>query len=296
MTDVRAQLPTSLETKPGVPPATGYFELSRFEPSELSQALTPTWYVRSDSCCVAYSIVSAGDELSRSEQADEYMVVFPGASTSAEVRAGEDVRAVDGETVAVVPAGDSTIRMKSTGVVVRIFSNSVSDLLPKCLNAASHEGRPVHPYQTWPESNSPGTVKVYALADIPDDSSRFGRIFRCSTVMANVLPATIGPRDLAKRPMKPHHHDEFEQISLQLDGDFLHHMRTPWIGNRTEWRDDEHVTCESPAIVVIPRQIQHGLESVGPMRHQLLDIFAPPRIDFSTQPGWVLNGDDYPMP
>ena len=112
--------------------------------------------------------------------------------------------------------------------------------------------------------------------------------------MVNVLPEDDTPRDATK--LSPHHHDDFEQISLQIHGDYVHHMRAPWTPDSTTWRDDEHRHCTSPAIVVIPPGLIHTSQSVGEMHHWLIDVFAPPRADFSNRPGWVLNADEYPMP
>ena len=94
----------------------------------------------------------------------------------------------------------------------------------------------------------------------------------------------------------PYHHDDFEQISLQIEGDYVHHMRTTWTPDSTLWRDDQHQACASPAMVVIPPPLVHTSQGVGDMPHWLIDLFAPPRVDFSDKPGWVLNADEYPMP
>ena len=47
---------------------------------------------------------------------------------------------------------------------------------------------------------------------------------------------------------------------------------------------------------MIPPMLIHTSQSVNEMQHWLIDVFAPPRLDFSSRPGWVRNADDYPMP
>ena len=103
-----------------------------------------------------------------------------------------------------------------------------TDLLERCRNADVYaEPDPnVTPFAPWPDPPAGHGIRVYPLADIPKDSGRFGRMLRCSTIMVNYFYPDDEPRDPHK--LSPHHHDDFEQISLQLEGDYVHHIRTPW--------------------------------------------------------------------
>ena len=77
---------------------------------------------------------------------------------------------------------------------------------------------------------------------------------------------------------------------------FIHHIRYPWTSDSTRWEPDQHLATASPSAAIIPPPAIHTTQDVGEGEAWLIDIFAPPRIDFSLKPGFVLNEADYPLP
>lgn len=253
-----------------------------------------TWLTRGQNFLVSYSISAAQFVLERTGQADEYVLLIPDHDTRAVIEANGERIEVDGHNLVIVPPGDSRITLPGGGRVTRIFSTRSDDLNALCSNATSYaEPHPnVALLEPWPEPVGGYRIRAYSL-DVPPTPGRFGRIFRCTTMMINVLDAQNGPRDVTK--LSPHHHDDFEQGSLSLDGSFIHHLRWPWTSNYNVWRQDEHAHVQSPSLTVIPPPAIHTSRGMDAGLNQLVDIFSPPRTDFSEQ-GWVLNADEYPMP
>jgi mannose-6-phosphate isomerase-like protein (cupin superfamily) len=110
--------------------------------------------------------------------------------------------------------------------------------------------------------------------------------------MINLFLPWTTPRDETK--LSPHAHNDFEQISLTLAGTFAHHLRYPWTPDKTTWRSDEHLLFGSPSALVIPARVIHTSHNIGDGVARLVDIFAPPRLDFSRTDNFVLNAHDYP--
>ena len=295
--DPRSTLTTN---KAAGPAATGLIaepQVALFydEAPQLDDANGKTWLQRGNNFVLAYSEAVEGGIFERVGQPDEYAVILSDPDQSARITAGGETVDVPGFSVAFVPPGDSTIEMPQGGALVRLFSVKSEDLAALCSNADAYDQPRTHipPFTPWPEPPGGWKIRHYSL-DVPKEPGRFGRIFRCTTFMINYLDLQVGPRDITK--LSPHHHDDFEQCSLAVGGAFTHHLRWQWTVNMNDWKEDQHVFCKSPSSTVIPPPVIHTTRGMEEGSNQLVDIFCPPRMDFSLKEGWVLNADDYPMP
>lgn len=267
-------------------------EMYKVEANETSEN-AKTWWSRGQNFFLAYSEVKSESTFTRNNQVDEYVVLLPNRETKATVKWEEKEVEVNGYSFVVVPKGKSDITV-SSGIMVRLFSVLNEDLLDLPINKADYAEPDLNvaPFEAWPESPKGSDIRVYSL-DVPKEEGRFGRIFRCSTFMVNFLYLMEGPRD--PRKLSPHSHDDFEQCSLVLKGKFVHHLRWPWKPDRLKWKEDQHIEVGSPSVTVIPPGVIHTSEAIGEGTNKLVDIFCPPRLDFSKQAGWVLNDEDYPI-
>jgi hypothetical protein len=279
---------------PGGFAAAEYVKFHDLPPLEAT-AQSRTWIGRGQNMIVAYSEVQPGAQFARHGQPDEYMLVLPEVGAGAVLEAGGERVEIPGYSLAILPPGESRITLRQSGQVLRVFSTRSADLAALAANAGAFTaGHPtVPPFKPWPEPPGGYRIRHYSL-DVPPQPGRFGRIFRCTSLMINMLPFEPGPRDTTK--LSPHHHEDFEQCSLAIKGAFVHHIRWPWTANQQHWRADDHEHCPAPSIAIIPPPAIHTSAATESNGNQLVDIFAPPRVDFSKQAGWVLNADEYPMP
>jgi hypothetical protein len=265
-----------------------FYELA---PSEKG-SLFETWHARGQNFVVAHTVAKDGAVLERADQADEYMLILPKAEVAVTITAGGETREIDGHSLTIVPPGKSAIAVRKGGPIVRIFTSLAADLAALCLNKDSYRQPDpnVAAYAPWPAPQGGYRIRSYSL-DVAAEPGRFGRIWRSANLMANVFYPQ-GPRDIAK--MTPHHHDDFQQGLLVLEGECIHHLRWPWLADLRLWQEDEHIRCGGPSLSIFPPPAIHTSQMIG-ADNFFIDIFSPPREDFCND-GWVLNDKEYPRP
>ncbi|AYM14774.1 MULTISPECIES: cupin domain-containing protein [Agrobacterium] len=256
-----------------------------------------TWITRGANMVVVITEARAGTLLAREDNSDEYMLLLPEGEGATLTSATEE-HTVAGDTLSILPPGKTTIRLQSAGTVVRIFSNRAEDLADQAANADIY-ALPIAniaPLVAWPDPVDGFKIRSYDLGRFakPDGPMIQPRIFRSTNLMINVFVPWHAVRDTTA--MSPHWHDDFEQASLGLQGTFVHHIRYPWGGNLSDWHPDEHTEIGSPSVTIIPPPLVHTTRNVDANEARLIDVFSPPRFDFSLRPGFVLNEADYPMP
>lgn len=297
-TDLRSSLAGNAAKAPAPdasqPYGTASFVHFKEGPPQQEDALSRRWYARGHNFLVCYVEVKAGAKITRAAQPDEYVILAPQKDLALRVQHGAQTEEIPGYSVVIVPAGASTIEALGEGHFFVLYSTRSEDLARLAVNAAAYEAPRAHvaPLVPWPDPVGGPKIRRYSM-EVPDEPGRFGRIWRCTTFMVNLFVEHV-PRDLEK--VSPHYHDDFEQGSLLMTGTMSHHVRWPWTTNMHNWLPDAHADCGSPSLAVIPPPAIHTSNGTGSALRLMVDVFSPPRVDFSQKEGWVLNAAEYPMP
>lgn len=260
-------------------------EISKREPDLISAGGSRTWSVCGRNFVVAITELEAGERFTEHDVLDEYVLLVQDEALVGVEHGDRAAVTVSEPALIVVPAGTSAMQAASSTTVARVFTARCA---PQVRSAVNHGAGVDLRAAPLPDLITAGgdRIRVHRLRDIPQEQGRLGRIFQTTSLMVNGFPVHDGPRDTEQ--LSPHSHEDFEQMSVTLVGDYAHHLRVPWTPRMSEWRDDENVQVGSPSMTLIPPTVVHTTRAVGAGPHTLIDVFAPPREDFLAK-GWVLN-------
>lgn len=256
-----------------------------------------TWVTRGGNFAVTVSEVKPGSQIARKKQPDEFMVITD-PKVSCTIKAGKETIEAGPDSLTIVPPGASTITATGEGLISCIFSKNAKDIMDLAHNKKTYaDGAPeLAPLVPWPDPVGGFKLRHYKLSDYYDPKGPRIQpaLFRSTNMMVNLFApyTTRRPTDA----LSPHWHDDFEQCSLTLSGQWIHHLRYPWSANMKEWVSDDDTLLDTPSLIIIPANVIHTSRDVGRGKSSLYDIFCPPRVDFSRKKGFVINEDEYPAP
>ncbi len=249
-----------------------------------------TWITRGANFAIVCSVGEAGALLSGTAKDEQFVYALEGGVT---VLSGGESETLGVEDLAILPPGDWTIRFEQPGQVVQQMTADEA-LAKQAANAAlyANGATEVAALEPWPEPVGGYRLRRYSTLEA---YARGGMVhaFRTRKLMMVPYARFLEPRD--ETPFTPHSHAAFEPGSVAIQGEWLHHLRGPWTANKRDWRPDMHLSVASPSTTIIPAGVIHTSQGIAGEGMRLVDVFAPPRVDFS-QRGWVDNAADYPMP
>ncbi len=138
------------------------------------------------------------------------------------------------------------------------------------LRALYADGAPeVAKIEPWPEPVGGYRLRRYSTLEA---YARGGMVhaFRTRKLMMVPYARFLEPRD--ETQLTPHSHADFEQGSVALEGDWLHHLRVPWTANKRHWRPDLHLQVGSPSTTIIPAGVVHTSQGIAGEGMRLVDV------------------------
>lgn len=276
----------SQTTTPVLPPTLLDFS------AECAAPRAAAWDARGQNFHVTWRRAGAEPLRLDTASADELMLIVLDAPVDIESEGRAPVNA-PARTIAILPAGTWRLVLAPQATCAVLRSLRAPDADGSARNAAAYreaDPRIVSvgtPYRALRDADA---VRLLPIEQVQasKDKPRL-KMLQTATLSINWVEYE-GPRD--RSALSPHAHSSFEQGSLGLAGDFVHHLRTPWGPDAGLWQDDRHAALASPSLMVVPVNLVHTSEGVGPGHHLLIDIFSPPRADFIAS-GWVFNAADY---
>jgi hypothetical protein len=249
-----------------------------------------SWISRAANFVVVVTEAEAGASVSGMARDEQFVYALQGGVIAA---AGAVSEKLDAEDLAILPPGPWTLVFEQAGIVVQQMTadEAVAGLAANA-SVYAHGAPEVAAVQPWPEPAGGYRLRRYSTLAA---YKRGGMVhaFRTRKLMMVPYARFLEPRD--ETQLTPHSHTDFEQGSIALEGQWLHHLRVPWRANRREWKADAHLQVGSPSTLIIPAGLVHTSQGIAGDGMRLIDVFAPPRMDFSER-GWVDNASDYPMP
>ncbi len=274
---------------------------SEQEPQQVGKdGLSRTWITRGGNMAVCVSEVEAGAVLTWQNNPEEHMLIIPPRGAAMEVETGGESILAEPDSLTILPPSSGRLIARNAGRIARIFSKAATNVMALAINNDVYaDGAPeLAPVDLWPEPIGGFRIRHYPLAQYfdPEGDRIQPRCFRSTNMMVNLFGHFFTRRGTTE--LSPHWHDDFEQASLCLDGAWIHHIRYNWGADLSAWMPDDHSVTPTPSVVVIPARAIHTSRDVGAdgPESSLYDIFCPPRMDFASKPGFVLNEDDYPLP